>query len=78
MEFDFEKIPKVDLVPEEVAYATPVLFSILAQLITDGDSKKQEELYKLIDNAVKMNDGATVKDTIATIGQMTKFSLSGK
>ncbi|HAT1528941.1 hypothetical protein [Morganella morganii] len=78
MPYEFEKFEGAGIDTTEMAYATPVLFAILAKLITAEDKDKQNRLYELIDEAIEMNKDATCADQIAIAGLLTKIALGGK
>lgn len=78
MQYEFEKYTGITLIPENMAYATPALFAILAALIIGDDEEKQNKLYELIDKAIKMNEGNPSETQIAIAGQFAKMAISGK
>ncbi|PHM31307.1 hypothetical protein [Xenorhabdus innexi] len=78
MQYEFEKIKVNGVNPEDMAYAVPVLFSLLAKMITEDDPEKLVRLYGLLDKAIEFNENASCRDQIALVGQITKFSLSEK
>ncbi|WP_237388428.1 hypothetical protein [Xenorhabdus sp. Sc-CR9] len=78
MQYEFEKIKVNELNPEEMTYAVPVLFSLLAKMVTEDDPEKLVQLYRLLDKAIEFNENASCRDQIALVGQITKFSLSKK
>ncbi|QKJ48937.1 hypothetical protein G9394_10385 [Proteus vulgaris] len=57
MQYEFEKYTDVKLNTEDMTYAIPALFAIIAALVTGNDEEKQKELYELIDKVIKMNEG---------------------
>ncbi|OBU07776.1 hypothetical protein [Morganella psychrotolerans] len=78
MEYEFEKYTGVTIVPEDMVYATPVLFAILASLVAGDSEEKQDKLYKLIDKAIEMNKETSSAAQLAVAGQFAKMALSGK
>ncbi|WIV89820.1 hypothetical protein [Proteus appendicitidis] len=60
-----------------MAHAIPLLFSLLAKLITD-DKNKEERLFRMLDKALEWNKELPVKEQIVLIGQTTKMALTGK
>lgn len=78
MQYEFEKYTSAKLNAEDMAYATPTLFAILAALVTGDDEEKQKELYELIDKVIKMNEGNRNETQIALAGQLAKMVISGK
>ncbi|QEZ91941.1 hypothetical protein [Proteus sp. CD3] len=61
-----------------MAHAIPLLFSLLAKLITDDDKNKEERLFRMLDKALEWNKELPVKEQIVLIGQTTKMALTGK
>ncbi|EKB01397.1 hypothetical protein I5F94_03275 [Proteus mirabilis] len=78
MEYEFEKIKDPRIKAEEMAHTTPLLFSLLAKLITDNDKNKEERLFRMLDKSLEWNEQLPVKEQIALVGQVTKKALTGK
>ncbi|MDX7993059.1 hypothetical protein [Xenorhabdus littoralis] len=78
MSYEFEKIKIDELNPEDMVYAVPALFTILAKMVTNNDSAKLDQFYKLFDKILENNGDGKSRDAIAAIGQITKYSLSGE
>ncbi|MEM8028436.1 hypothetical protein Q4R25_17950 [Morganella morganii] len=78
MQYEFEKYTGAKFTSEDMTYAIPALFAILATLVTGDDEEKQNKLYELIDKAIKINEGTTSEAQIAIVGQFAKMAISGK
>lgn len=78
MKYKFEQIDITSLNPEEMVCAVPVLFTLLAKMVTQDDAQKLDQLYRLIDSALECNKETSCHDQIALVGKVAKFSLSGE
>ncbi|CBJ79834.1 hypothetical protein XBJ2_2270001 [Xenorhabdus bovienii str. Jollieti] len=78
MSYEFEKIKVDEINLEDMTYAVPVLFTILAGMVTNKEPEKLDQLYKLFDKVLENNEDGTSRESIALVGQITKFSLSEK
>ncbi|MDX7988489.1 hypothetical protein FE392_14300 [Xenorhabdus sp. 12] len=78
MSHEFEKIKINELNKEDMSYAVLALFTILAKMVTNNDSEKLDQLYKLFDKILENNGDGKSRNAIAAVGQITKYSLSGE
>ncbi|CDH26361.1 hypothetical protein [Xenorhabdus bovienii] len=76
MSYEFEKVKVDEINPEDMAYAVPALFTILAGMVTNKEPEKLDQLYKLFDKVLENNGDGTSREAIALVGQITRLGLS--